>query len=342
MQRIARWLWHARSPMARLTRAGLLPASHVYLRAMRARTAAYRRGLLRSHRLPAPSVAVGNLVVGGSGKTPLASWIATHFAQRGLAPGILMRGYGGDEGDIHRSLVPTAIVVEHPDRRVGAARAVERGAKVLVLDDAFQRLDIVRDINIAVMGVEWSEAAQWTLPAGPWREDWASLDRADFVVVTRKIADLAAADEVVRSVVRISPQVPTAIAQLRITGFWGLSTGLRYPLGTLNGAHVVVSAGIADPGTFAAQCSRLGAAVMQRPWPDHHRYSQADIESLLHLSTRVDYVVVTRKDALKLAAVWPRGAPEPLVAELSVQWDRGGAALTKALDTLVHPNTQPR
>ena len=95
-------------------------------------------------------MAVGNLTVGGSGKTPIAIWIARYYAERGLRPGILLRGYGGgDEALVHSTRVPEALVVADPDRVAGAERALAEGAHVLVLDDAYQRLDVRRDLNIA-------------------------------------------------------------------------------------------------------------------------------------------------------------------------------------------------
>src|SRR5437879_13884893 len=102
-------------------------------------------------RLPLPTIAVGNLSVGGTGKTPLAAWIAGYCAARGRTPGIRLRGYGGDEPLVHRRLVPQAVVVANPDRVAGAAAAQAQGARVLVLDDAYQLLGVGRDLNIAVV-----------------------------------------------------------------------------------------------------------------------------------------------------------------------------------------------
>ena len=87
-------------------------------------------------------------------------------------PGILLRGYGGDEALVHQHEVPEAVVVADPDRAAGAERALAQGAQVLVLDDAYQRLDVRRDFNIAVVSAETTRAVRWSLPAGPWREGW--------------------------------------------------------------------------------------------------------------------------------------------------------------------------
>src|SRR3989449_1626415 len=120
--RVAHWLWERRGAAA-LARLALLPLAFLYRGVMVARAAPYRRGWAGVRALPAPSVAVGNLSVGGSGKTPLAAWIAQYYRRRGRTPAILLRGYGGDEPLVYRRLVPGGIVVPDPDRLAGAPRA---------------------------------------------------------------------------------------------------------------------------------------------------------------------------------------------------------------------------
>jgi len=104
--RVVRWLWTSRRPDARLVRLALLPAAALWRGVMATRESAYRRGWLQVHDLPLPSVAIGNLTVGGSGKTPIAIWTARYYVSRGLVPGILLRGYGNDEVLVHQHAVP--------------------------------------------------------------------------------------------------------------------------------------------------------------------------------------------------------------------------------------------
>src|SRR5205807_9941156 len=126
-----------------------VPLAGVYWAGMRIRTARYAsRGVLR---LPLPTIAVGNLSVGGTGKTPLAAWIAAYCARRGWKPGILLRGYGGDEPLVHRRLVPEAVVVANPDRVAGAAAARAAGARGLVVGDAYPLLGVARGLDGAVV-----------------------------------------------------------------------------------------------------------------------------------------------------------------------------------------------
>jgi tetraacyldisaccharide 4'-kinase len=330
-----RWLWTSRRPDARLARLALLPAAGLWRSMMSARTTAYERGWLAVHDLPLPSVAVGNLTVGGSGKTPLAIWIARHYVRRGLVPGILLRGYaGGDEALVHRHAVPEAKVVADPDRVAGAERAQAEGADVLVLDDAFQRLDIRRDLNLALVSAETTRAVRWPLPAGPWREGWHALERADGVVVTRKRASADAAEALAHEL-RAHVEGPIAIVHLGLRRLEGMVSGRAHDADDLRGRRVVAASAIADPDAFVAQVKGAGAAVQVATWKDHHDFRPEDVAWLARAARKADHVVITQKDAVKLRDRWPASAPEPLVAVLDLTWEAGGDALEAALDAAV-------
>jgi tetraacyldisaccharide 4'-kinase len=303
---------------------------------MATRELAYRNGWLATRDLPLPSVAIGNLTVGGSGKTPIAIWVAQHYVSRGLVPGILLRGYGADETLVHQHAVPEARVIADPDRAAGADRALARGAQVLVLDDAFQRLDVRRDLNIAVVSAETTRAVRWPLPAGPWREGLSALERADAAVVTRKRATLEAALTLAAD---LQPRVkgPVAIAHLGLRYVEGMVSGIRHPASSLAGKRVVAASGIADPDAFVAQTKATGAAVQVATWKDHHHYRDEDVAWLAHAARRADHVVITQKDAVKLRNRWPASVPEPLVAMLDLEWEEGGEAIAAALDAVVTP-----
>ena len=334
--RVMRWLWTSRRPDARLARLALLPVSGLWRLAMDSRLMAYRRGWITVRDLPLPSVAVGNLTVGGSGKTPIATWIARHYVERGLKPGILLRGYGDDETLVHRHAVPEAVVVADADRAAGAERALANGAQVLVLDDAYQRLDVRRDLNILVMSAETTRAVRWPLPAGPWREGWSALDRADAVIVTRKRATAEAAAELAAELAH-RVRGPVAVAHLGLGTLEGLVSGTRRPAESLAGKRVVAASGIADPDAFVAQTKATGAAVQVATWKDHHDYRPEDVAWLAHAARRADHVVITQKDAVKLRDRWPASAPEPLVALLDLRWEDGGDAIVAVLDAVVTP-----
>ncbi len=334
--RVMRWLWTSGRADARLARLALLPASGLWRGAMAVRGLAYRRGWFQVRDLPLPSVAVGNLTVGGSGKTPIAIWIARHYIETGLTPGILLRGYGGDETLVHQHAVPGGVVIADPDRASGAERALANGAQVLVLDDAYQRLDVRRDLNILVMSAETTRAVRWSLPAGPWRESWKALSRADAVIVTRKRATREAAHALAQEL-EGRVQGPVAIAHLGLKSLEGLVSGRLASAASLAGKRVVAASGIADPDAFVAQVKLTGAAVQVATWKDHHDYRDEDVAWLAHAARRADHVVITQKDAVKLRDRWPAAVPEPLVALLDLQWEEGGQRIEAALDAVVTP-----
>jgi tetraacyldisaccharide 4'-kinase len=205
-----------------------------------------------------------------------------------------------------------------------------------VLDDAYQRLDVHRDLNLLVMSAETTRAVRWPLPAGPWREGWAALDRADVAVITRKRATPEAAYDLMR---QLQGRVdrPIAICHLALRHLEGLVSRTRHPAAALAGKRVVAASGIADPDAFVAQTKATGAAVQVATWKDHHDYRDEDVAWLAHAARRADHVVVTEKDAVKLRDRWPGTVPEPLVAVLDLEWEEGGDRIVAALDAVVTP-----
>lgn len=337
--RFVRWLWEGRGPGARAVRLVLLPVSAAYLTVMRIRAWLYRRGWRRSVRLDFPTVAVGNLTVGGAGKTPVASWIAGRLLARGARPAILLRGYGGDEPLVHARLLPQAIVQPDRDRAHGAALAAGKGANVLVLDDAFQTLSVRRDVNLALVAVEHLRHPPWPLPAGPWREGWGALDRADGILVTRKEAPAGAAQTLADRLAALFPGKAIGTVHLKLERFEGLTSGRETPRDALAGRRIVAAAGIADPESFAAQLRERSKTVQLVAFQDHHAYTEADVSALLNAAATTDYVVVTEKDAVKLRSLWPATAREPLVAVLGVRWERGQEAFEGLLSSLTDSST---
>ncbi len=334
--RVAHWLWGS-APGARVARIPLIPLAGAYWAVVRLRGANARSAV----RLPLPAIAVGNLSVGGTGKTPLAAWIAAYCAAHNRRPGILLRGVGGDEPLVHRRLVPEAVVVANPDRVAGAAVARAQGAQLLVLDDAYQLVRVARDLNIVVVSAESVAGSSWPLPAGPWRERWDALARADVIVVSRKHAPPAAAGALADTLGRRAPGVPVCVACLALSHLEGLQSGTRRDLRALAGRPVVAAAGIADPETFAAQLVATGAVVQLVAYQDHHAFTAGDVERLARAAARGDYVVVTEKDAVKLRGRWPGHAPEPWVAVLAVRWERNGGALEQAVSDVLASTAAP-
>ncbi|MEO8225935.1 MAG: tetraacyldisaccharide 4'-kinase [Gemmatimonadota bacterium] len=326
-----RWLWTSRRADARLARLALLPASGLWRTATAARVEVYARGWLRSVDLALPTVAIGNLTVGGSGRTAVTLWAARHFLDAGVRPGVLLHDARA-AGNAMTHALPHAIVVNDVDRAAAAARARAAGARVLVLDDAFQQLAISRAMNVAVVSAESARAVSWALPAGPWRENRATgLGRADAVVITRRRATPEAA-EALAAELRSAIEGPVAIAQLGLRQLQGLVSGSAQDATLLAGRRVVAATGSADPDAFVAHVKATGAAVQVATWKDQDELRDADVAWLAHAARRADHVVITERDAVRLRDRWPANVPEPLVAVLDLKWEDNGDAIAAGLD----------
>lgn len=330
---LAHRLWRDPSPGFRLLRALLLVPAAGYRAAVGLRNAAFDLGLLRAWRLPRPSVGVGNIAVGGVGKTPIAAFLAAEVVRRGARPGILLRGYGGgDEAEEHRARAPQAVVVADPDRRRGAATAIAAGAEVLVLDDCLQHRDVRPDVLLAVVAAETAGERRWPLPAGPWREGLGALGRCDGVVVTYKTADAAEAAALARG---LAPRTRAGVgvaAALAPSGLAPLLGGPPRPVAWLRGREVLAVCGIGEPQPFREQLEGLGARVRLMAFGDHHAYSAHDVAAIRAATGPGGTVVTTAKDAARLRPAWPAGAPDCLIAELAVQLSYGADQLARLLD----------
>ena len=327
-------LWWSDALPWRLARLALAPAEAVFGAAVRARGALYDRGVLRATAPPIPAIAVGNLTVGGTGKTPFAAWLAQRLLERGERPAIVSRGVGGDELLVHRALVPGAVVVGGADRVRGVARAAEEGATVAVLDDAFQHRRIARAADIVLIAAERSHHRPRLLPAGPYREAPSALRRAAVAVVTSKRAGADRADACEALIRRAAPNVPIARVRFVLDALRD-GSGASRALDSLARGAVLAVAGIADPGSFAAQLAESGARVELARFPDHHAYDRADVADLARRAARHDRAVCTLKDFVKLAPLWPKDAPPLWWASQRVHIERGGEALAACLSAVV-------
>ncbi len=324
-------LWYGEAAGAAAARVALLPLSLLYRGATAVRNAAYDAGVLASEEPALPCVSVGNLTVGGTGKTPMAAWITRRLLDAGAHPAVVLRGYGDDEPLVHRQLNPGAPVVVSPDRIAGVALAAGRGADVAVLDDAFQHRRARRVVDLVLISAERWNARTRMLPAGPWREPLAALSRATAVIITRKSADLARAERVAEDVQRLQPRVPLVIAHLALDALTSADESTTRPLGDLAGRHVLVIAAIGNPAAFGAQLERVGARVEMHALPDHHAFTDAEIASLSTRAAAADFTLCTLKDAVKLAPRWPRAAPTLWYVSQRIFVERGGPVLDAAL-----------
>jgi tetraacyldisaccharide 4'-kinase len=340
-------VWYGTDPGAKLARLALTPASLVFGGISAARDAFFDIGWMTTHHAPIPVVSVGNLTVGGTGKTPIAAWIAAGLLARGASPAVVLRGYGDDEPLVHRSLNRSIQVIVGADRLAAVARAAADGANVAVLDDAFQHRQIARDVDIVLVSAD-----QWTkdvrlLPAGPWREPLHAVRRATLIVVTCKAAFDDDVDRVHDRLATVAPLVPRVSVRILPLDLVNAVDRIDVrPLSDLAGARVGVVVSIGDPTSFLAQMRALGATIDARDthvFPDHHKFTDREIADVARQFKHVDLVLCTLKDAVKLSARWPRLGPPLWYVSQHVQVDRGVGGLDSVLDGVVRarPNRTP-
>ena len=332
---IVETVWRGRGKRARAVRTLLSPFELGYRGIVATRGWLYDTGLFRSEEFSAPVLSVGNLSVGGTGKTPVSAWLASRLAEKGAKPGVVLRGYGGDETLVHERLNPGIPVVEAADRARGIREAIAQGVDVVVLDDAFQHRRAGRDADVVLVDADsWSGSTR-LLPAGPWREPLRSARRANLVIVTRKTASSAAVADARRAVAAAAPQVPIAVAHLAPAELHSTSTGQTLPLHALRGAELMAIAAVARPDSFFRQLTELGAIVRPHAFPDHHQFTASEARHLVAQSSTSDFVVCTLKDAVKLESVWPAEAGSLWYVSQRLRVEEGQSHIDRMLDDLL-------
>jgi tetraacyldisaccharide 4'-kinase len=286
-------------------RAGLWLPGKAYGAFMRARSLAYRRSWLPIAHLPVPTLSVGNLTAGGTGKTPFASLLARELSSLGRRPGILLRGYRRDAGcrsdeeELHRRLCPAAIVKADPDRLRSAQAAVEEGARVLILDDGFQRLSLARDLDFVLVDATSPWGGGNCLPGGLLREPKPALARAGLVVITRSDqADAESLSALAGEIARLAPKASVFRARHRPARLRRLD-GSRLELDELRGREVAALCGIARPEAFRRTLESLGARVVHSvAGRDHAGFGAGFlVQALNQAASRKIPLMVTEKDA---------------------------------------------
>jgi tetraacyldisaccharide 4'-kinase len=296
-----------------------------------------RRAVARPYRAPVTVLCVGNLVAGGSGKTPIVLSLAGMLREAGIAVHIVTRGYGGDlAGPVRVDLArhdATAVGDEAllvaasapcwlaRDRAAGIAAAAETGAAIILLDDGFQNPSVAKDLSLVVVDSEYGFGNGRVMPAGPLREPVASgLARADAIVL---IGDASAPHEL------------GAVSRPILRAALEPVNGARFA-----GARLAAFAGIGRPEKFFATLRRLGAnLVTTQSFPDHHRYRADDIARLRETAESSDArLVTTAKDWIRLPSEL-RDAID--VLEVEIRW-RDAAMLQRLLSDFVLPTGNAR
>lgn len=332
-------VWTGRGKRARVARAMLAPAEALYGAVIAIRGKLYDWGIFSATEFSVPVLSVGNLSVGGTGKTPVAAWIARRFLEKGAAPAVVLRGYGGDETIVHERLNEGIPVIAAADRVRGIREAIAQGVDVVILDDAFQHRRARRDADILLVSADAWRGKPRLLPAGPWREPLRAARRATLVIIIRKTADRSALEDVKRALANAAPRVPVAIAHLAPGELKSTATGQTLPLHALQGADLTAIAAIAQPESFFKQLTELGAVVRPFSFPDHHAFTRAEARNLAAETGNSDFVVCTLKDAVKLESLWPAEAGSLWYVSQRLRIEDGQEHIDRLLDNLLSPAT---
>lgn len=306
----------------------LLPAEGAFRAIIGVRNLLYQSGAMHAHTAAVPVLSVGNISVGGTGKTPICAFVAAQLRDWGHRPAVVLRGYGRDEVEVHRELNPHIPVVIAPRRCEGVKAAQQQGADCVVLDDGFQHRALARDADLVLIAAEsWSERRR-LLPRGPWREDVAALGRADFLLVTRKTASRERALAIAEDLVRRGFVAAAGVARLVSEEVIRLDGSLRKSLTSLAGAEVVAVTTLADPAPVLEQLRDLGAGCELLAFPDHHEFTEADLATI-EARAGERMIIVTRKEAVKLRGRMPAG--RVWVLDQRVELESGAESLDRIL-----------
>ena len=256
-------------------------------------------------------------------------------------PGIVLRGYGGDETIVHQRLNRGIPVIAAADRVRGIREAIAQGVDAVVLDDAFQHRRAARDADVVLVNADAWSGAPRLLPAGPWREPLRSARRANLVIVTRKTADRSTVEDVKRALAKAAPRVPVATAHLAPGELRSTATGQTLPLHVMRGADLTAIAGIAHPDSFFKQLTELGAIVRPQSFPDHHAFTREEARDLAARARSSDFVVCTLKDAVKLESLWPAEAGSLWYVSQRLRIEDGQEHIERLLDDLMRARTDP-
>ena len=335
--------------------APLIPVSHLYGLVMRARSALYAVGLLPSRSLPVRVVSIGNLTLGGTGKTPVVIALATALAARGRRVGIVSRGYGrrhpatlvevsdgqsmrstasesGDEPVLIAERCPGLPVAVAADRYQAGRHLIDRfQIDTLLLDDGFQHQRLRRDIDVLILDATAPFGNGYVFPRGRLRECPSAMQRGTMVLLTR--TRLALGVESLKARIRdIAPGMPIGAVDFTPSQLIHLESGRTEHPTALRGERVVAVSGIGNPESFEAMLSAGGAVVAaHRVFSDHHEYSVEEVQQLAGHADELGAtrIVTTEKDAVKLKAFSEK--TRMWAVRIDVEWVEGFEEWTRVV-----------
>ncbi|MCE2401627.1 tetraacyldisaccharide 4'-kinase [Candidatus Poribacteria bacterium] len=316
-----------------LFRVLLMPLSWLYGSIVWIRNYCFTSGIFKQKQLPCSVISVGNIVVGGTGKTPAVAAIAKLLENKGFQVAILLRGYKrrsseeimvvsddknrlcsreecGDEADMLTRQLPNVPIVVGKQRYLTGEAAIDRfKSDVLILDDGFQHRQLARDVDILTIDATQPYGTGALLPIGTLREPITAIERADIILLTRtdaidtQIADLKA------ELNQLAPNKPILESKHQPTSLYWLNCPDKHatiPIKNLTGKRLLAVCGIGNPDAFVATLEAYNPeAVELFAFPDHHAYTESDLQQIEHQMQQyeAEWVVTTQKDEQKLASL---------------------------------------
>jgi tetraacyldisaccharide 4'-kinase len=298
-----------RSIPAVLIRILFFPLSLVYACIMFCRNLMYDLSILPVRRAGIPVISVGNITVGGTGKTPVAILLIEHFLKQNKKVALLARSYGVKQGYndelimIHERF-PDIIIEPGSDRIAHARTAVHKGAQIIILDDGFQHRRIHRDCNILTLDASQTGFPHLCIPSGPFREPWTGRKRADIILLTKCRTEETA------SFAKIPARNDQTILRTIHKPVMLTRGDIEKPLEFIAGKKVFLFCGIADPYFFKETAEQTETEITGSMFfPDHHFYSEQDIDSITYASidTGAEVALTTEKDMAKISQMVKNG-----------------------------------
>lgn len=338
---LIRFLWYGSHWSRGVARLLLAIPAFLYLLYCHLRVLSYKKGLLIQQRVSCPVISIGNLTVGGTGKTPMTLFIAEQWRKKGVRVGIVSRGYGGRSrlpivpvSDGEQLLATPASVGDEPvmmaERLFGAGETgtpvvvaknrllgcqwliAQFKVGVILLDDGFQHLQLHRNLNLLLIDVTAPFGNGLLLPCGPLREPLSEIFRADVVIVTRCERGGARPDWV-KEIERRG--IPCFQTTLRATAVTEIQTGAVSPVSVLTGQSVLAFCGVGNPDSFKKNLIALGVDLRGAIFfDDHFSYRLSDLEMIRERARTlgVDQIVTTEKDAVKIRSLLVQSGPSHL------------------------------
>lgn len=277
--------------------------SYVYSAVIKVIDICYRLGIRKVRKVGVPVVSVGNLTLGGTGKTPFTLMLAEYFHGKGKDPAILIRGYGLDENRMLEQVLPDIPIYVGRDRIKSAERAISDGRDIIILDDGYQHRTLYRDVDVLLFDSEKPFGNRKLFPRGVLREQVSSVSRADLGVITKADKVTQERLEYTKDAIQAaSGDLPLCVSAHRPVMLMDI-TGTGFPPETISGKKVMLVSGIGDPGYFENTVKGLDGKVLETLiYSDHHDYDETDIKAIFQKSegSGVEYIITTEKDLVKL------------------------------------------